>query len=86
MNSFRGPFAGRRIAVAVFIRESINAFKLKSLMQETGLQSRKLKSLTVQNLEYVLSQPIDYKAVDEKIEKSLMVSRQYLAESLEKLQ
>lgn len=72
--------------VAVFIRESINAFKLESLMQETGLQSRKLKSLTVQNLEYVLSQPIDYKEVDEKIEKSLMVSRQYLAESLEKLQ
>ena len=32
--------------VAVFIRESINAFKLESLLRETGLENRRLKRLT----------------------------------------
>lgn len=71
--------------VAVFIRESINAFKLKSLLEETGLQKRRLKYLTVGNMEYVLSQPIDYKKVDANIDVLLTVSRQYLEEALEKL-
>lgn len=72
--------------VAVFIRESINAFKLKSLLEETGLQKRRLKYLTVGNLEHVLSQTIDYEVVDTNIKKLLTVSEQYLNEALEKLQ
>ena len=70
--------------VAVFIRESINAFKLESLLKETGLESRRLKSVSDKNLEYVLSQAIDYKKVDEKIEEVLVTSKQYLREALEK--
>ena len=71
--------------VAVFIRESINAFKLQSLLEETGLQKRRLKCLTAKNLEYVLSQTIDYKEVDAKIDVLLTVSRRYLEEALEKI-
>ena len=71
--------------VAVFIRESINAFKLESLLRETGLVNRRLKRLTIKNLEHVLSQPIDYDVVDQRIEDSLEVSRKYLKEALEKI-
>ena len=74
--------------VAVFIRESINAFKLESLLRETGLENRRLKRLTAKNLEHVLSQTIDYDAVDQnqRIEDSLEVSRKYLKEALEKIE
>ena len=71
--------------VAVFIRESINAFKLNSLLRETGLESRRLKSISVKNLDYVLSQKIDYKKVDKNIEDALTISKQYLSEALEKI-
>ena len=71
--------------VAVFIRESINAFKLESLLKETGLQSRRLKKVSVKNLEYVLSQPIDYEKVDKNIEDALIVSKQYLSKALEQI-
>lgn len=71
--------------VAVFIRKSINAFKLESLLRETGLESRRLKSISAGNLEYVLSKPIDYEKVDANIENALTVSKQYLSESLEKI-
>lgn len=68
--------------VAIFIRESINAFKLRSLLKETGLESRRLKTISAQNLEYVFSQTIDYKTVDKNIENALIVSKQYLSEAL----
>ena len=71
--------------VAVFIRKSINAFKLESLLKETGLQGRRLEQLTAKNLEYVLSQPIDYERIDKNIEESLEVSRDYLKKALEKI-
>ena len=71
--------------VAVYIRESINAFKLKSLLKETGLQKRKLKKITVEDLEHVLSQKIDYNSVDVRIDKMIEFSKQYLQEALEKL-
>lgn len=71
--------------VAIFIRKSINAFKLESLLRETGLESRRLKSISTGNLEHVLSKPIEYEKVDANIENVLTVSKQYLSESLEKI-
>ena len=72
--------------VAVFIRESINAFKLESLLIETGLQKRRLNQITVENLEFILSEKIDYEKVDKMINNLLITSKQYLKSSLEKLQ
>ncbi len=71
--------------VAVFIRESINAFKLRSLLAETGLENRRLEAITQENLEAVLSQPIDYTQVDGRIEAMTAASEAYLMEALESL-
>lgn len=69
--------------VAVFIRESINAFKLRSLLKETGLEDRRLQKLTVENLESVLSKSIDYDAVDDWIDRMTKESEAYLLNALE---
>lgn len=69
--------------VAVFIRESINAFKLRSLLAETGLEHRRLEEITRENLEKVLSQPIDYEAVDSRIAQMTRISEGYLKAALE---
>lgn len=71
--------------VAVFIRKSINAFKLQSLLEVTGMQDRQLKELTAECLEDVLSKEIDYKKVDKNIEEIAKVSGKYLTDALERI-
>lgn len=71
--------------VAVFIRESINAFKLESLLTETGMLERRLSAITEDNLENILSKPIDYNAVEQKINTMVKFSEEYLNGELEKL-
>lgn len=71
--------------VAVFIRESINAFKLRSLLAETGTEDRRLEAITADNLEQILSRPIDYTAVDARIAKMAARSEAYLKNALETL-
>lgn len=71
--------------LAVFIRESINAFKLRSLLAETGLEHRRLPEITEENLEQVLSEKIDYHAVDRRIGEMTAASEAYLKNALEKL-
>lgn len=69
--------------VAVYIRESINAFKLRSLLEETGLEARRLTAITQDELESVLSQPIDYAATDDRIAQTTRSSERYLKAALE---
>lgn len=71
--------------VAVFIRESINAFKLRSLLAETGLSDRTLNAVSTDELERVLSTPIDYADVDARIQAMAERSGNYLTDALEKL-
>lgn len=71
--------------VAVFIRESINAFKLQSLLSTTGLEDRRLTDITEQNLEEVLQKDIDYNKVDENLAKLIEHSEDYLKKSLENI-
>ena len=72
--------------VAVFIRESINAFKLRSLLEETGMTERRLDAITEANLERVLSKPIDYKATDARIAAMAERSGAYLKGALDQIQ
>lgn len=69
--------------VAVFIRESINAFKLRSLLAETGMEERRLEAITRENLERVLAKPIDYAEVDRRIAEMAARSESYLIRALE---
>ena len=69
--------------VAVFIRESINAFKLRSLLAETGMEDRRLEAITASELERVLSAPTDYDAVDSRIARMAARSGEYLNSALE---
>lgn len=71
--------------VAVYIRESINAFKLESLLSETGMQDRRLPEITEEHLETILAKTIDYHTVDQKIHRMVRFSENYLIGELEKL-
>lgn len=69
--------------LAVFIRESINAFKLRSLLAETGLEDRRLPAITAENLEGILSRKTDYEAVDRRVANMTRTSEAYLLNALE---
>ena len=69
--------------VAVFIRESINKFKLESLLAETGMEDRRLKAITAENLETVLASAPDYAVVDEKLATMAQQGEGYLKQALE---
>ena len=70
--------------VAVFIRQKLNASKLGSLLEVTGLQARRLNAVVEEELERVLSAPIDYPAVDRRIEALAAESGAYLKDALER--
>ena len=71
---------------AVFIRQNINAGKLESLLRTTGLESRKMTEVTESELERVLSVPIDYSTVDERIDTMAKTSGDYLINALERVE
>lgn len=71
--------------VAVFIRESINAFKLEFLLSETGMEGRRLPAITAERLEQILRCPVDYETVDRKISAMAAFSESFLSGELEKI-
>ena len=72
--------------VAVFIRESVNAFKLRSLLAETGMAERRLEAITEAELDRVLSKPIDYSLTDARIAAMAEQSGAYLRGALDQIQ
>ncbi len=70
---------------AVFVRQSINVNKLNSLLEETDLKGRILPQISAENMERVLSERIDYAAVDERIDKIRKNSEEYLLAALSEL-
>ena len=68
--------------VAVYIRKTINSFKMQSLLESTGTQDRLLESITYEGLEQVLSKTMDYKNVDKQIREMSKESEQYLLNAL----
>ena len=70
--------------VAVFIRQSINAFKLQSLLDVTGMKERQLAAITEEELERVLAKPIDYAETDRRIGQLAHESGKYLKNALER--
>ena len=68
---------------AVFIRQSLNVFKLESLLAETGLESRRLPGITEYNMEQVFATPIDYLAVEDNISRMTQRSKSFLFSALE---
>ena len=84
-DTFHGAVVAMRnhCNLAVFIRESINMYKLQSLLNETGLEERILPQITAKNLRKVFSVRIDYNKVDEKIRKMRKYSEEYLLAALD---
>lgn len=70
---------------AFFIRENINAFKMKSLLELAGLETHRLAEMSLQNLERVLAQTINYKEVDYRINRIARSSEEYLLNAIEDL-
>ena len=85
-DTFHGSIAAmtNHCNVAVFIRQSINAFKLSSLLEVTGLQEQRLSAVTEAELERVLSTPINYSDVDQRIDTLAAESGTYLKTALER--
>lgn len=85
-DTFHGSIASikNHCNVAVFIRESINVFKLESLLKTTGLEERRLKEITEDNLEKVLSSSIDYDAVEDRLDEMIDESEKYLIGALDR--
>lgn len=71
--------------VAVFIRKSINAFKMESLLKVTGMKERQLAEITKDELERVFGNLPDYSVTDERIKTLADASRQYLTNALERV-
>ena len=69
--------------LAVFIRQSINANKLHSLLDETNLSQRLLPQISVDHLERVFSESIDYNDVDKRIDQMRENSKAYLLSALD---
>lgn len=67
---------------ALFIRSEINAFKLKSLMQQTGTEDREFSEFTEEALENVFSQKMDYPKIEGLLEKMAQSGKTYLSEVL----
>lgn len=86
-DTFHGAVAAikNHCNVAVYIRESINVFKLESLLKTTGLEDRRLSDITEQNLEKILQKKIDYQKMDENLAKMIDFSENYLEKSLENI-
>lgn len=71
--------------VAVFIRKSINAFKMESLLEVTGLKDRQLSEITKVELDRVLKIPPDYSVTDERIKTLADKSQQYIIDALKRV-
>ena len=86
-DTFHGSVVAMRnhCKVAVFIRESVNAFKLRSLLEETGMEERRLREISEKELERVLSVPIDYAVTDARIAAMAERSGAYLCGALEQI-
>ena len=69
--------------MAVYIRRSINSFKMQSLLELTGTQDRLLSEISYENMEQVFSKPMDYQIIDRKIKEIASNSEKYLLETLE---
>ncbi|MBR6109443.1 MAG: polysaccharide pyruvyl transferase family protein [Clostridia bacterium] len=84
-DTFHGSIAAmkNKCRMAVFVRESINAFKLKSLLEVTGLRDRRLNAVTEDELERVLSTPVDYVETERRISALAEESGRYLKDALE---
>jgi len=68
--------------MAVYIRQSINSFKLQSLLETTGTSDRLLSEITYDNIERLLNSSIDYNDVDKRINELSESSEKYLLDSL----
>ena len=83
-DTFHGTIAAIRnhCNVAVYIRESINAYKLQSLLEEVDLGERILPQITAENMERVFTDRIDYRAVEKRIQGMRRHSEAYLLAAL----
>ena len=68
--------------VAVYIRKSINSFKMQSLLDSTGTLDRLLDKINIESLEQVLGKQINYETVDRNIRNMAEDSEQYLLKAL----
>ncbi len=71
--------------VALYIRESINAFKLRSLAKETQSEDRILNGISFSEIERVLSQKPNYEVINENLEKMIENGGNYLLTSIENI-
>ena len=68
---------------AVYVRNKISPYKMRSLMEQTGTEDREFTSFTFADLEKLYMQEMDYTAVSVKLNKFRQKGVDYLLLSLE---
>lgn len=83
-DTFHGSIAAMKnhCRAAFFIRKSINAFKMESLLETAGLQEQRLDALTAAQMEKAFSKEIDYAEVDRRLRRLAESSEIYLLNAL----
>lgn len=67
---------------ALYVRNAINPFKMRSLMEQTDTADREFKEFSVNTLEQIFRKPIDYEHVDSKLNVLKNAGESYLLNAL----
>lgn len=70
--------------MAVLIRDNLNSNKMNDLLEKLGLVSRKLVTISKEQLDKVFSEKIDFSDINKNIEKIRKESEEYLISAIKK--
>lgn len=68
---------------ALFVRNQINAFKLKSLMKQTETEEREFSEFSLTSFEKIFSKKMDYEKIEKQLEEMAEIGKTYLSEVLD---
>lgn len=68
--------------VAVYVRNVINGYKLKSLMKQTGTEDREFSKFDLHELESILIKDMNYKKIDSAMQQMVAAGECYLTDAL----
>jgi len=67
---------------ALYVRNTINPFKMRSLMEQTDTSEREFNEFSFANLERIYSEKLDYDHIEKRIDSLKTAGEKYLLETL----
>lgn len=69
--------------VALFIRDGINQFKMRSILEATGTEDREFKSFTPRDISCVFRKEMDWEKIDQRLGAMAEAGKEYLTNTLD---